>query len=100
MSKSNVAIVKDFMGMHDNVAGSVTSQSSNPNDNAIEINPKRIRIVQVDVTNSFLFEMLLGNSQQTSTVDWAIESVDEDVSKLSEQDSCIEESVFEGLLRF
>lgn len=91
--------MNDVIWVHESDLGSMMSQSTAPSENAIEISLNSLEIMQVAITNLFLFERFSGNSHKTSIAIWVFEGADDDTSKLSETKSFMQESVFKWLLR-
>ncbi len=56
------------------------------------------RIVKSDFTDAFLFQVLLEMSEETSITDRDYDSDDNDVSKLSEPESCMPDCTIKCLL--
>ena len=82
------AIMNHIMGVAWQLLGCVTSQSTSPNENALEIPLESLGIMQVDITIAFMFETLPGNYDESSATEWSFESVGNDVSELFEPESC------------
>jgi hypothetical protein len=78
--------------------GSMTSHSTSSNQPAILNIPKCKEIFPVNITNAFLFGVPLGKSMENSITDWANDNDYDDVSELSEPESCMLESMFKLLL--
>ena len=84
-------IMDDIKGMCSNDLGSVTSQSASLEHETAWVSPEFDGIVQVDVTNAFLFEVLPEMSEESCITDRAFEGDGDDVSALSFSELCIKD---------
>jgi hypothetical protein len=85
-------------GVFKNETGSVMHQSTYLNLVTALKPSEHDGIVQVDITDAFLFEVFPDAMDGTSIIDEVSEGDDDDVSELSQPESCMLNSGFEWLL--